>query len=226
MINILIATGNDHKFQEIKAIIADVGADWLNISYLDGKRFPAKVEENGDTYNKNAKLKVDGYLKYLKENPSLRGKPLPDYIVAEDSGLEVECLNNEPGLRTARYAGEYATDAENITKLLDEMQKNKGCGEGGSHSGSGGVGRQARFVCYACLYDIKTGGYSYFEGELKGSISNKISGTKGFGYDPVFFVPEFNKTVAQVDSSEKNKISHRAIAFKQVAEAIKEIERL
>ncbi|RZD15210.1 MAG: RdgB/HAM1 family non-canonical purine NTP pyrophosphatase [Candidatus Acidulodesulfobacterium ferriphilum] len=209
MINILIATGNTHKFQEIKSIMGNFAG--RNIIFLD-KSFQVDVIENGKTYKENAKIKVEGYVKFLNENPELDSEMSLDYIAGEDSGLEVECLGGAPGLFTARYAGENASDIENINKLLDTMRAKKDCVEN----------RRAKFVCLACLYDIKRRSFRYFEGELKGSISNKISGTKGFGYDPVFFVPEFNKTVAQVDSSEKNKISHRAIAFKQVAEAIKE----
>ncbi|MDA8053863.1 MAG: RdgB/HAM1 family non-canonical purine NTP pyrophosphatase [Deltaproteobacteria bacterium] len=213
MINILIATGNVHKFHEIEAIMDKI-AD-LNLVYLD-KSYRVEIIEDRETYEENAKTKAEGYLKFLYENPELKTKLNLDFIVSEDSGLEVECLGGDPGLFTARYAGENASDIENINKLIDAMRVKKECAEN----------RHAQFVCLACLYDIKRRSFRYFEGELKGSISNKISGTKGFGYDPVFFVPEFNKTVAQIDSSEKNKISHRAIAFKQVAEAIKGIERL
>ncbi len=230
MINVLIATGNGHKFQEIKAILSDTGADWLRVSYLSGKKFTVKVEENGNTYYQNAKLKVDGYIKYLKENPALKRKPFPDYIIAEDSGLEVECLNNGPGLLTARYAGENASDAENIAKLLDEMQKNKTCGvkEGVKKENGGdlakldrGGGRRAKFVCYACLFDVKTGCYSYFDGELRGVIAEKVTGKGGFGYDPIFFVPGFYKTAAQLTPVEKNRVSHRGIAFRKAAEAMR-----
>ena len=208
MVNILIATGNYHKFQEIKSIIGD--SKEINFVYLN-RDYKIEIIENGKTYKENAKIKVEGYIKFLNENPELDSEMSLDYIASEDSGLEVECLGGDPGLFTARYAGENASDIENINKLIDAMRVKKECTEN----------RHAKFVCLACLYDIKRRSFRYFEGELKGSISNKIIGTKGFGYDPVFFVPEFNKTVAQIDSSEKNKISHRAIAFKQVAEAIK-----
>ena len=215
MSNVLIATGNAHKFQEIEAIMGKFADLSLNLVYLD-KSYRVEIIEDRETYEENAKTKVEGYLKFLDENQELKAKLNLDFIVSEDSGLEVECLVGDPGLFTARYAGENASDTANIEKLLNDMRLKKECA----------VNRSAKFVCLACLYDIKRRSFRYFEGELKGSISNKISGTKGFGYDPVFFVPEFNKTVAQVDSSEKNKISHRAIAFKQVAEAIKERERL
>ncbi len=213
MINILIATGNTHKFHEIETIIGNYAG--LNLVYLD-KSFQVEIIENGRTYKENAKIKVEGYLKFLNENPELNSEMSLDYIAGEDSGLEVGCLGGGPGLFTARYAGENASDIENINKLLDTMRAKKDCIEN----------RRAKFVCLACLYDIKRDKFRYLDGELNGLVSHEISGLNGFGYDPVFFVPELGKTLAQIDSSEKNKISHRAIAFKQVAEAIKERERL
>ena len=211
MVNILIATGNAHKFQEIEAIMGKVAA--LNLVYFD-KSYRVEIIEDRETYEENAKTKVEGYLKFLDENQELKAKLSLDFIVSEDSGLEVECLGGAPGLFTARYAGENASDTANIEKLLNDMKLRKEC------AGN----RHAKFVCYACLYDIKKNNFEYFYGELNGLIAGEISGTKGFGYDPVFFIQEFNKTVAQFDSSEKNKISHRAIAFKKVADAIKTIK--
>ncbi len=212
MINILIATGNAHKFQEIERIMGNFTG--LNIIYLD-KSFQVEIIENGKTYKENAKIKAEGYLKFLNENAKLKSELRLDYIVSEDSGLEVSCLGNLPGLFTARYAGENASDAENINKLLDTMRAKKDCAEN----------RHAEFVCFACLYDMKRDKFQYLDGRVKGLISHEISGANGFGYDPVFFIPELGKTVAQIELSEKNKISHRAIAFRKVVEAIKEIER-
>lgn len=211
MPNILIATGNAHKFQEIEAIMSNYGG--LNLVYLE-KSYAVKIIENGKTYRENAKIKTEGYFKFLNENLELKSKLNIDFIVSEDSGLEVQCLGGEPGLFTARYAGENATDIENIDKLLDVMRAKEDCIEN----------RRAKFVCFACLYDIKREQFQYLDGELNGLISHGISGIKGFGYDPVFFIIERGKTVAEIDASEKNKISHRAVAFKKVAKAISEIE--
>ncbi|MHB1697678.1 MAG: RdgB/HAM1 family non-canonical purine NTP pyrophosphatase [bacterium] len=211
MLNILIATGNAHKFQEIEAIMGNYAG--LNLVYLD-KSYAVEIIEDGETYEENAKIKVEGYINFLNKNTELKVGLNLDFIASEDSGLEVQCLGGAPGLFTARYAGENASDIENINKLLDMMRTKKDCMEN----------RHARFVCHACLYDIKRDKFQYLEGELKGLISHEVSGTKGFGYDPVFIVPEFNKTVAEVDASEKNKISHRATAFKKVVEAITEKE--
>ncbi len=212
MANILIATGNAHKFQEIEAIMGKVGA--LNLVYFD-KSYSVEIIEDRETYEENAKTKVEGYLKFLDENQELKAKLNLDFIVSEDSGLEVECLRGAPGLFTARYAGENASDTANIEKLLNDMKLKKEC------AGS----RHAKFVCYACLYDIKKNNFEYFYGELNGLIAGEISGTKGFGYDPVFIVPKFNKTVAQIAAEEKNAVSHRAIAFKKVADAVSKREQ-
>ena len=210
MINILIATGNAHKFQEIEAIMGKFADLSLNLLYLD-KSYKVDIVEDRETYEENAKVKVEGYLKFLEENPKLRAELNIDFIVSEDSGLEVECLEGEPGLYTARYAGENASDEKNIEKLLSNMALKKECAEN----------RRAKFVCHACLYDVKKNSFEYFYGELKGLIAEEISGTKGFGYDPVFIVPQFNKTAAQIGAEEKNSISHRAVAFGKVADAIK-----
>ena len=210
MTNILIATGNAHKFQEIEAIMGKFAGLSLNLVYLD-KSYRVEIVEDRETYEENAKTKVEGYLKFLEENPKLRTELNLDFIISEDSGLEVRCLGGEPGLFTARYAGENASDIANIEKLLSNMRFKKECAEN----------RRAKFVCHACLYDIKKNSFEYFYGELKGLIAEEISGTKGFGYDPVFIVPEFNKTAAQIGEEEKNAISHRAVAFGKVAEAIK-----
>ena len=211
MANILIATGNAHKFQEIEAIMGKVAA--LNLVYFD-KSYRVEIIEDRETYEENAKTKVEGYLKFLDENQELKAKLNLDFIVSEDSGLEVECLGRAPGLFTARYAGENASAAANIEKLLNDMKLKKEC------AGN----RHAKFVCYACLYDIKKNNFEYFYGELNGLIAGEISGTKGFGYDPVFIVPEFNKTAAQIAAEKKNAISHRAVAFQKVTEAIKTIK--
>ncbi len=210
MSNVLIATGNAHKFQEIEVIMGKFADLSLNLVYLD-KSYRVEIVEDRETYEENAKVKVKGYLKFLEENPELRAELNLDFIVGEDSGLEVECLEGAPGLFTARYAGENASDIANIEKLLNGMKFKKECTEN----------RRAKFVCYACLYDIKKNNFEYFYGELKGLIAEEINGTKGFGYDPVFIVPQFNKTAAQIGADEKNSISHRAVAFGKVADAIK-----
>lgn len=202
--NILIATGNLHKFQEIKSILSDFTN--LNVICLDKN---LKIKEDKETYKENSKLKVEGYIKFLNENTKLKSELNLSYIISEDSGLEVICLNNDPGIFTARYAGENASDTDNINKLLSAMKINTNCND-----------RHAKFICLACLYNIKKHSFQYFKGELNGIIFDRISGIKGFAYDPIFFVPEINKTLAQINVSEKNKISHRSIAFRKLVKSI------
>lgn len=214
MLNILIATGNTHKYKEIKSILDSASKGRFNVLYLD-KSYPVDIVENGANYHENAKLKTDGYRDFINKDASLKSGLNLDYIIAEDSGLEVACLGNAPGLYTARYAGDNATDAENIEKLLSEMKSNKSCSGQGS--------RIAKFVCFACAYDVKANEYGYFEGGLDGIISEEVSGANGFGYDPVFFIPRYGKTAAEIDESVKNSISHRAIAFSKIAMALREV---
>lgn len=205
MINLLIATGNNHKVSEIKKIMEPL--DILNVIYLSGKEHSVSIDENGSDYRANAKLKIDGYRDYINSRSDLKSLLEIDYIAAEDSGLEVKCLKGEPGLFTARYAGAVATDQENIAKLLAEMKKN---------SDSRSDNRFAKFVCHACLYNVKSAEYTYFFGEFYGEIALKPSGIKGFGYDPVFLIPELKKTASELEPAEKNKISHRGIAFRKI----------
>jgi XTP/dITP diphosphohydrolase len=210
-INILIATGNKHKFQEISSIMKDFNG--LSLVFPDDIFGPIDIEENGGTYSENALIKAKYYFKLVSENPDSKdskNRLKIDYIVSEDSGLEVACLNNEPGLYTARYAGENAANSENINKLLGSMKAKDGCKNN----------RNAKFICCACLYDVKHNKSQFFEGKLHGLISESLSGNAGFGYDPVFFVPALNKTLAEISETEKNKISHRVLAFKQILEAI------
>lgn len=208
MVNILIATGNLHKFKEIEAIMGNYAG--INTIYLD-KSFGVDIVEDGETYRQNAKIKADGYIKFIEEHGRLKSELNLDYVASEDSGLEVDCLGGIPGLFTARYAGKNAADIENINKLLDSMKMENCCDEN----------RRAKFICSACLYDIKRSKFHYLDGELNGSIAGEPAcGANGFGYDPVFVVSGINKAISQITPAEKNKISHRAIAFNKVAKTV------
>lgn len=209
-INILIGTGNKHKFKEISSIMKNVNG--ISFIFPDNIFGSVDIEENGKTYKENALIKVKAYLQLILDLEDLKPKNRLkiDYILSEDTGLEISCLNNEPGLYTARYAGENATNSENINKLLISMKAKDGCKNN----------RNAKFICCACLYDVKHNKYQFFEGELHGLISESLSGHAGFGYDPVFFVPALSKTLAEISETEKNRISHRGLAFKQVLETI------
>ena len=191
---IIIATKNKGKLSEIKKLLSG-----LNIEVLsqDEAGVFDDVIEDGTTFCENA---------YKKAHFIMKKTNLPTF--ADDSGLEVECLSGAPGIYSARYAGENATDSMKIEKLLNEMDKEES--------------RAARFVCAICLVLPNENKY-FFEGICSGEILKSPRGNGGFGYDPVFFVSEYNKTFSQLDIEIKNKISHRAKAINLLIKKIKEI---
>jgi len=185
---LIIATKNKNKFKEIKDILKGLN---LKISYLSRMVPHLEIEEDGKTFFENAFKKA---FKVSQIFPQ-------DLVVGEDSGLEVESLNNRPGIFSKRFAGKNVSDLENNLKLL-RLLKNK-------------KNRNAQFVSVLAL--VKNGKLiKKFTGKLKGKIHEKIEGRCGFGYDPVFFLPKYKKTVAQLSLEEKNKISHRAQAFSKL----------
>lgn len=193
MKRIIVASNNQKKIKEIKAIM-----DPLNIEVLSLKdmNIDADPEENGSTFIENAMIKAKEIYNIVKEP-----------VIADDSGLEVEALNGAPGIYSARYAGEQKNDDDNIDKLLEELK--------------GKENRKGRFVSAIALILDDEHEYTV-EGYLEGHILEARQGENGFGYDPVFFVDAINKTTAQLLPEEKNKISHRSNALKQVKQIIKE----
>ncbi len=153
-----------------------------------------EVEETGENYHENAYIKALAF----SEASGLAA-------VADDSGLEVEALGGEPGLRSARYAGIDATDEDRVSYLLDKL------------NGIGWEYRNARFICVIALVE-PNGKPKYFDGVCEGKISLEPKGDGGFGYDPVFYLPSIGKTVAQLNQHQKNTISHRSIATKKLLE--------
>jgi XTP/dITP diphosphohydrolase len=150
-----------------------------------------EVEEDGATFDDNAYKKASFTAKVL-------GLP----AIADDSGLVVEALGGAPGVRSARYAGESATDQDNMKKLLAEMQ--------------GKSNRKAAFEC-AISIAVPTGPALSYEGRCEGEITTEPRGASGFGYDPVFYFAEYGKTFAELTSAEKNRVSHRGKALAEVA---------
>jgi len=177
------ATNNQHKLQEAKAILHEVGIDVLSLSDAG---ISLSVEETGDTFHDNAFLKAQALYEILQEP-----------CFADDSGLEVFALHGEPGVRSSRYAGEEGNSDKNIIKLLEELKQVED--------------RRARFVTVVCL--ILDGVPYFFEGEVRGKIIRERRGTGGFGYDSVFVPEGYEKTFAEMTSEEKNKISHRRNAL-------------
>ncbi|MFV8828710.1 XTP/dITP diphosphatase [Alkalihalobacterium sp. APHAB7] len=196
MKEIIVATKNKGKVKEFDAILGELG--YKVTSLFDYPSLP-EVEETGTTFAENAKLKAVTIAKVLQ-------KP----VIADDSGLIVDALDGRPGVYSARYAGEGKNDAENIKKVLEEI---KGIPESA---------RTARFHCTIALA-YPDGRTECFEGNCEGKITVKPIGDHGFGYDPIMYIEEKQKTMAQLTSEEKNKISHRAKALHQLKEKWKQI---
>ncbi len=186
MKKLILATKNKGKVREIVEYLKDPDYE---ITGLDDN-FPG-IEETGATFEENASIKAEQAFEHYK-TPTL----------ADDSGLEVDYLVGEPGVYSARFAGENATDLDNCKKLLEEMD------------GAGPEERTARFKCVMVLYDGTD--KHVFEGVCEGKIITEMRGNDGFGYDPLFVPDGFTQTYAELDLGIKNQISHRGKALKQV----------
>ncbi len=200
---ILIATGNEHKFKEITDILprkTKTGEDieYVSLADIGGLKLPP---ETGNTLTENAELKAVY---------AARESGLP--AISDDTGLEVEFLDGRPGVYTARYAGEHADADDNNRKLLNELE--------GLFLGK----RAARFRTVACLATPQ-GKVVSFEGALDGFIGFGYRGENGFGYDPIFIVAGTRKTLAEMTDEEKNAISHRGRAFKQLAQHLQVLSK-
>lgn len=184
---VVLATGNQGKVREFSKLLDGVFENVISLKELDS---PPEVIEDGDTFHHNA-------LKKAREIAQYSGK----LSLADDSGLEVAALDGEPGVYSARYSGEGATDQSNIDKLLSELGDNPN--------------RKARFVCVLALVD-PSGKELVVEGFCEGKILETQRGEGGFGYDPVFYLPDRELTMAEIDPEIKNQISHRANALKKL----------
>ena len=191
---IFLATGNKHKIDEIKAIFKNV-KDIEILSIKDGIEIP-EVVEDGDTFEANSAKKALEIAKFTGM-----------ITIADDSGLCVDALNGEPGVYSARYSGEGATDTSNNAKLIKNLQ--------------GIENRKAHFVSVITLGKPDGRVYS-FRGEVEGEIIDTPRGDTGFGYDPHFYVAEYGKTLAEMPEM-KNVISHRANALKKLEVELEEI---
>jgi len=183
---IVLATRNRHKGEELMALLGDLG---ITIRTLADFPDAPDVDEDGATCAANA-------VKKAREIAHATGM----VAVADDTGLEVEALGGRPGVYAARYAGEQATYEDNCRKLLQEL------------AGVPTQKRTAKFLTVAAIAD-PTGQVQVTQGILEGRITNEPIGDRGFGYDPVFFLPELGKTLAELTPEEKNGLSHRAKAF-------------
>lgn len=198
----ILASNNAHKVKEIKEILKDFDFEILSLKEAG---IDIDVEEDGKTFEENSFKKADEIRKYLVS------KGENNFIVmADDSGLEVDYLNGAPGIYSARYAGEHGNDAKNNEKILNEL---KGVKE---------EDRKANFICVIVAVTDK-GEKIVAEGKSYGVILEELSGNEGFGYDPLFFVPEYKKTFAEMNSDEKNAISHRGRALEKLKSNLQEI---
>lgn len=189
MKELILASNNAHKVEEIKNILED-----YKILTLKDINFFDEIIEDGDTFEENALIKARTVAKYS-------GKA----SIADDSGLSVELLDGRPGVYSARYSKEQ-TDEKNIEKVLQELNGNKS---------------KAKFVSVIAL--VKPDGTELtFRGECYGEIIFEKKGTNGFGYDPIFYVPELNKTFAELTQEQKNAVSHRKESLEKFSKYLKE----
>lgn len=203
MKQIIFATGNAGKMKEIREILNGTG--W-NVLSLKDAGIDAEIEENGTTFEENAKIKAEGIRNWCLENgiPGCSGISAKEIIVlADDSGLEIDYLNKEPGIYSARYAGtDTSYDIKN-SLLLSRMK------------GVPDKQRTARFVC-AVAAVFPNGDKEVVRGTMEGCIGYKIAGANGFGYDPIFFLPEYGCTSAELAPEKKNELSHRGEALRMM----------
>lgn len=192
MKQIVLATLNRNKLKEIQDILDQ--EEWKLVSLADFSE-AGPPEENGATFAENALIKA-------RAAHGLTGLP----CVADDSGLEVDVLEGRPGIYSSRFAGPQATDRENNDKLLRLL------------SGTAEGSRTGRFTCAVALVTDRS--EHTVEGYCPGMILDHARGDQGFGYDPLFFVPDLGKTFAEIPLEQKNRISHRSIAFRKMAEWI------
>jgi XTP/dITP diphosphohydrolase len=192
-----IASRNAHKLRELGRICADWPVEWVTVDNHDPSRFP-EVEETGETYLDNAVLKATQV-----------SRALGIAAIADDSGIEVDALGGAPGPRSARYAGERATDEQNLDALLRAVR--------GVPSG----GRTARYRCIAAIA-WPDGRSSHADGTCEGAIVTKRRGARGFGYDPVFVPAGWDETMAELTDDQKDRISHRGRAFRALRSMLAE----
>lgn len=195
MKRIIFATGNAGKMKEVKMILKDLGCEILSMKEAGIK---TDIVENGSTFEENAMIKAKAIAQQCQ-----------DIVLADDSGLEVDYLDKAPGILSARYMGENTPYSIKNQSIIDKL------------ADAEGDERSARFVCaIAC---VLPNGETYTTKEtIEGQIGYEEAGTGGFGYDPIFYVPQFNCTTAELTPEQKNEISHRGKALKAMKEIIKD----
>ncbi len=191
---IIFATGNENKMKEIRMILADLGMPILSMKEAG---IDVNVVEDGTTFEENALIKATEIAKYVENC----------IVLADDSGLEIDYLNKEPGIYSARYAGEDTSYDIKNNLLLSRLE------------GVPDEQRTARFVC-AIAAAFPNGETEVVRGTIEGRIGYEIAGENGFGYDPIFYVPEYGCTTAEMDPDKKNELSHRGNALRDMRKII------
>jgi XTP/dITP diphosphohydrolase len=194
MTKLLLATNNKGKVLEYQSLLKCIPCELVTPADIGLKM---EVEESGGTYEENARLKAEAL-----------AKAADLLTLADDSGLEVDALQGEPGIRSSRYAGEKATDTDRVKYLLAKL---KDVPEGQ---------RTARFRCVIAIA-WPDGRIEYCSGKCEGTLTREPLGKEGFGYDPIFYFPELKKTMAELPADIKNSISHRAMAAKEACKVLK-----
>ena len=191
---IIFATGNEGKMKEIRMILADMG---LPIQSMKQADIVLDIEENGSTFEENAVIKAKAVAQAARE------KGISAIVLADDSGLEIDYLNKEPGIYSARYMGEDTSYHIKNANLIERLE------------GVADEQRTARFVC-AIAAILPDGTQRITRGTIEGRIGYEEKGENGFGYDPIFYLPEYQCYSAELSPEEKNKISHRGKALEEM----------
>lgn len=200
MDKIIFATGNENKMKEIRMILKDLGMDILSQKEAGIK---ADVVEDGETFEENALIKATEIAEIARKDPDYQKA----VVLADDSGLEVDYLNKEPGIYSARYMGEDTSYDIKNGSLLERL------------SGVPDEKRTARFVC-AIAASFPDGTSEVVRGTMEGIIGHEIAGENGFGYDPIFFLPEYGCTSAELSPEKKNELSHRGEGLRKMQKVI------
>jgi XTP/dITP diphosphohydrolase len=195
MPKLLLATSNPGKIREYRFLLDGLG---YKITTLAEEGITKVVTETGNSYDQNARSKAIAYAKFSQL-----------IALADDSGLEVDALNGEPGVQSARFAGEAASDADRVSFLLARLN---------------GIPWERRTACFKCVIAIATpeGQCEICYGECRGMISLEAKGENGFGYDPIFFLPDIGRTMAELPLGMKNQISHRARASHKARQVLQQ----
>ncbi len=204
MKKIIFATGNAHKMEEIRMILSDLGVEILSQKEAG---IAANVVEDGATFEENAMITAAEIARIAAQNPEYRDA----VVLADDSGLEIDYLNKEPGIYSARYMGEntsYDIKNNELIRRLDGVPDEK---------------RTARFVC-AIAAVFPDGTKRVVRGTMEGRIGYEIAGENGFGYDPIFYLPEYGCTSAQLTPEKKNELSHRGEGLRKMRKVIAEMQ--